>query len=83
MAVFSHESGSGDLHACRAPRHLPTLPHALVIAPAVRLRLALHEVVVVRAAARPDEVCGAQQWRRRRADLGHLGDVIGQRGRVY
>ena len=73
---------SRNVHTRRAPRHLATLAHAVELARAVRQRLAVHVVVAVRAAARADEVGGAQQRRRRRAQLGHGGDVRRQRGGV-
>ena len=71
LAVYSH--------AGRAPRHLAPLAQASVLARAVRLLLALHEVVIVRPAPRADEVGRAQQRCRGRAQLVDLGDAGRQR----
>lgn len=69
-------------HARRTPRHLPPLPHALHLPLAVRLRLALHVVVIVGPAPRPDEEGRAEQRGGRGADLVDLGDGLREGRRV-
>ena len=69
-------------HASRTSRHLPTLTHALHLAPAIRFRLADHVVVVERLTARPDEERGTKQRSGAGANLGDLGDMVGKGSRV-
>lgn len=69
-------------HARRTPRHFPPLPHALHLPLAVRLRLALHVVVIVGPAPRPDEEGRAEQRGGRGADLVDLGDGLREGRRV-
>jgi len=69
-------------HARGAPRDLPALPHALDLALAPSLVLALHVVVIVCPAARADEERGAQKRRGAGTDLLDRGYRVGQRRRV-
>lgn len=48
----------------------------------MRVRLAHHEIVIVRFAPGPDEVRRAEQGSGGRAYLGDFGNVFRQRGRV-
>ncbi|KAH9832764.1 hypothetical protein Tdes44962_MAKER00244 [Teratosphaeria destructans] len=65
-------------HTRRAPRHLPALGQALGLALAVGLGLAEHEVVIVRFAAGADEEAGGEERGGGGADLGDLGDAVGE-----
>lgn len=71
------------LHAGGASGHFPALPHALELAPPVRLRLAEHVVVVEGAAAGADEVGGAEERGGGRADFLDFRDVLGHRRHVH
>lgn len=74
---------SGDpLHACGTSCDLSTFLHALQLAPAVRLGLAHHVVIVVGLAPCADEIGGTEEGRRAGSDLLDLGDVVGKRGGV-
>lgn len=72
----SRSSWWSDIHALRTPSDLPSLLQTLNLALAIGVRLALHEVVVVRLASRTDEVGCAHERCAAGAYLVDLGDVI-------
>jgi len=72
----------GYVHAARASGGPPTLLEALEFALAGVLCLALHVVVIVVAASRPDEVRRRKKGSRASTELFDLGDRIGKRGGV-
>lgn len=65
-----------DLHARRTPGYLPALLQTLNLSSAIRIRLALHEIVIVGLAPCADEEGGTHQGCRGGADLWDLGDVV-------
>ena len=70
------------VHASGTSCDLATFLHALQLAPAVRLGLAHHVVIVEGLAPCADEEGGAEKRRRASSDLLDLGDVVGKRGGV-
>lgn len=69
-------------HAGGTPRDLPSLLEAVCLAIAVRLGLAVHEIVIVGfASCTNEEGCGEER-RRGGPDFLDLGDRIGERSRV-
>jgi hypothetical protein len=73
----------GNVHASGTARHLPALLQAVDLPAAVRLVLALHEVIIEGLAAVSDEVSRAQERRRCGTDFFHLRDVVGHGGGVH
>lgn len=70
------------VHALGAARYPPALLHAVKLATAVGIRLALHVVIVVIAAPGADEERGGEERRGAGTDLLDLGDGVREGGGV-
>jgi len=71
------------VHAGCASCDLATLPQAIQLAPSVRLRLALHVVIVVGLAARSNEEARAHKRCRRSSNLLDFGNGVWERSGVH
>lgn len=71
-----------SVHAGGASGHLAALLHALELSAAVCLSLAHHIIVIVGLASRTNKVGRAQKRGGTGTQLGHLGDVIRERGGI-
>ncbi len=78
----SREGDQKNVHAPRASGNAAAFLHALKLAPAGVLGLALHVVIVVVPAAGADEEGGREEGGRTGANLLDLGDGVWQRGGV-
>ena len=70
------------IHALGASRHPPALLHAVELAPAIGVGLALHVVVIVVAAPGTDEEGGREKRSRAGTDLLDLRDRVRKGGGV-